>query len=46
MELKVEDESVVVENIHLGDSLMTLCYEVKNRLSESVEEKNEDIVHI
>ena len=46
MELKVDDESVVVENIHLGDSLMTLCYEVKNRLSESVEEKNEDIVHI
>ncbi len=31
MELTVEDESVVVENIHLGDSLMTLCYEVKNR---------------
>ena len=46
MELKVEDESVVVENIHLGDSLMTLCYEVKNRYSESVEEENEDIVHI
>ena len=31
MELTVEDENVVVENIHLGDSLMTLCYEVKNR---------------
>ena len=46
MELRVEDESVVVENIHLGDSLMTLCYEVKNRFSESVEEENEDIVHI
>ncbi len=33
MELTVEDEDVVVENIHLGDSLMTLCYEVKNRSS-------------
>jgi redox-sensing transcriptional repressor len=39
MELKVEDPSVVVENIHLGDSLMTLCYEVKNRFGESAEEK-------
>ena len=29
MELKVEDESVVVENIHLGDSLMTLGYKIK-----------------
>ena len=38
MELKVEDESVVVENIHLGDSLMTLCYEVKNRSAESADE--------
>jgi redox-sensing transcriptional repressor len=42
MELTVEDENVVVENIHLGDSLMTLCYEVKNRAatrSEGEEEK-------
>lgn len=31
MELKVSDESVIVENIHLGDSLMTLCYELKSR---------------
>ena len=38
MELKVEDESVVVENIHLGDSLMTLCYEVKNRSAVSADE--------
>ena len=29
MELKLEDESVEVENIHLGDSLMTLCYRIK-----------------
>ena len=29
MELKLDDHSVIVENIHLGDSLMTLCYKVK-----------------
>ncbi len=31
MELKLDDKSVIVENIHLGDSLMTLCYEIKCR---------------
>ena len=31
MELKVSDPTVIVENIHLGDSLMTLCYELKCR---------------
>ena len=31
MELKINDESVIVENIHLGDSLMTLCYKLKSR---------------
>ena len=31
MELKVSDPEVIVENIHLGDSLMTLCYELKCR---------------
>lgn len=31
MELTLDDESVVVENIHLGDSLMTLCYEIKSK---------------
>lgn len=35
MELTVEDENVVVENIHLGDSLMALCYEVKNRSAKN-----------
>ena len=34
MELKIDDESVVVENIHLGDSLMTLCYEIKERAED------------
>ena len=29
MELKLDNEKVIVENIHLGDSLMTLCYEIK-----------------
>ncbi len=29
MELKLDDPSVIVENVHLGDSLMTLCYEIK-----------------
>ena len=29
MELKLNNPDVVVENIHLGDSLMTLCYEIK-----------------
>ena len=29
-ELSFDDEEVTVENIHLGDSLMTLCYEIKS----------------
>ena len=29
MELKLDKSDVVVENIHLGDSLMALCYELK-----------------
>ena len=29
MELKLDNDSIVVENIHLGDSLMALCYELK-----------------
>ena len=29
MELKVDNPDVIVENIHLGDSLMALCYELK-----------------
>ena len=31
MELKPEEYGCIVENIHLGDSLMTLCYEIKAR---------------
>ena len=29
MELKIPEKNVIVENIHLGDSLMKLCYELK-----------------
>ena len=29
MELKISEPGVIVENIHLGDSLMALCYEIK-----------------
>jgi redox-sensing transcriptional repressor len=31
MELKLDDPNVVVENIHLGDSLLALCYEIKTK---------------
>ena len=40
MELKLpEHKDVIVENIHLGDSLMTLCYEIKTKNEESNQEK-------
>ena len=29
MELKVSDSSVIVQNVHMGDSLMTLCFGIK-----------------
>ena len=38
MELELEDRSVTVENIHLGDSLMKLCYEIKSRGEEENDE--------
>lgn len=41
MELRVDNESVVVENIHLGDSLMTLCYEIKSRYYDEYSEIKE-----
>ena len=34
MELKVSSPDVIVENIHLGDSLMKLCYEIKTKNEE------------
>ena len=30
-EISMMQDGVVVENIHLGDSLMTLCYEIKSQ---------------
>lgn len=40
-ELKVDSEKTAVEQIHLGDSLMTLCYEISHRsapiASEAIE---------
>jgi hypothetical protein len=35
MELKVDNPCVIVENIHLGDSLMKLCYELKSNGAEN-----------
>ena len=37
MELRSPSEDVVVQNIHLGDSLMTLCYELAKRQKEGNE---------
>ena len=34
MELRLNAPGVIVENIHLGDSLMTLCYEIKTAPAE------------
>ena len=36
-ELELGDSNIVVENVHLGDSLMTLCYEI----AKSLENRNE-----
>lgn len=35
MELKSPDKNTVILNIHMGDSLMLLCYEIKKNESES-----------
>ena len=43
MELKLpEHGDVIVENIHLGDSLMTLCYEIKTRNDEKKGSADDD----
>ena len=39
-ELKSPSEQTVVENIHLGDSLMTLCYTLSERLTDPTEERS------
>lgn len=33
-ELALRESGIVVENVHIGDSLMTLCYEVAQALNE------------
>ena len=33
-ELDLDESGIVVENVHIGDSLMTLCYEVAKREDE------------
>ena len=33
-EIELENDGVIVENIHLGDSLMRLCYEIKTKNEE------------
>ena len=38
MELKVNDPGVIVENVHMGDSLMTLCYAIKNRSAKDIQD--------
>ena len=38
MELKIPDSRVLVENIHLGDSLMKLCYKIKTGNEEGAED--------
>jgi redox-sensing transcriptional repressor len=38
MELTLDNPDVIVENIHLGDSLMTLAYKLKVKDKESSDE--------
>ena len=38
-ELQLPECSTIIENIHLGDSLMTLCYEMKSRGTQQVDEE-------
>jgi redox-sensing transcriptional repressor len=42
MELSVDDPNVTVENIHLGDSLLTLCFDVKLKKDKKLAEKEGD----
>ncbi len=37
-ELELKDSGIVVENVHLGDSLMILCYEVAKKVDENNKE--------
>ena len=42
MELKLEDPDVIIQNIHLGDSLMTLCYQIASKNNEKRRSEEED----
>ena len=37
MELKLDNPDILVENVHMGDSLMTLCYAIKNKAAKEEE---------
>ena len=41
MELSLPDKPVIVENVHLGDSLMTLCYDIKSGIEKGTFENEE-----
>ncbi|MBE6546599.1 MAG: redox-sensing transcriptional repressor Rex [Ruminococcaceae bacterium] len=41
-ELNVGNSGIVVENVHIGDSLMTLCYEVAQRMSSEKKDAKKD----
>ena len=34
MELKLDNPDILVENVHMGDSLMTLCYEIEKNIKD------------
>ena len=38
-ELELRDSRIVVENVHLGDSLMTLCYDVAKSIADKEAKK-------
>lgn len=33
-DIAIEHQGIIVENVHLGDSLMTLCYRINNNVEE------------
>jgi redox-sensing transcriptional repressor len=36
MELTVENSNVIVQNVHMGDSLMTLCFGIKSGVEKGI----------
>ena len=40
-ELEAVTSGAVIENVHIGDSLMTLCYELRQREMAIYEEKKQ-----